>query len=496
MYKSILEKKDKNAPYSVNQYIADRVAAGPQEALKIYEAQRAGLLTTPITVAPYAQEKVLPVNYIVESNAEQRAATVNATTPTTVETPTAVETPKADWLDELRGKMQDSLKVLEEKMNSTFAYSERSSPIYSILREEYQKQADRAAAQAYDRSVANTGGYGSSYATLAAEEASRQVMDGWSDVQYDLYNAALQQFENEKASAAEAYSVYKGLLEEAEAEAAAEAEALEQEQLLLEEKQNERETIILNAYGATSESWAETGGANEATIRSMIRNSLPAGTENPQEIVDEVISRLKSDTAAAQSDAFREFKNTPTLAAAQAIYDSAKRSGSLAEYEGEMSAALMTLATDALGGDADAAAALGLNAQVFSELDADGKAAAVLDVMGQMKKNGLIREDAFVSFLIGDMNEDLNKVKSSKYNERFDAAVSMAREVMDMYEKKYLTEEEYDKLMLAINEKTDIVRYMTYKGETVVKYYVGFNDNEEEKKAYFALGRVALKYKK
>lgn len=422
------------------------------------------------SVTPTAAPSGAPVTAQVTAPTTTTAPTVTPT-PTTTVTPTDPRKAQLEAeIAEVQKKVESSFQVLIDLQNKKFTYNERSSPIYSIMREEYQKRADRAAAQAYARSVANTGGYGSSYATLAAEEASRAVMDGWDDAQYDLYAAARQQFADEKASATEVYGLYKGLLEEKEAEMslleAEEKAALEKEAA----KAAEREKWILDAYATVSESWAESGSANEATVRSMLANSLPADVENPQELVDEVIRRLKADSTAAITDAVSVFKNSPTVEGAQAIYNAAKTNGTLKEYEGEISTSLMTLATDAMGGDADAAAALGLNAQAFSELDADGKAEAALDVMGQLNQKGLIQGDAFVSFLKEDLDEDLDIGKPSgnfkyealnatadavyKYRKK-NAAVQTARGVIDLYEKGYLTSEQYEGLLRYIVNKTD-----------------------------------------
>lgn len=456
-------KVQSTVPYSVNQYLQDKIAGDPAAALRAREMQEAGLLN-PVSVAPYADEKIAhipsgaPVTVQTTAPTTTAAPTATPTAPTTTTTPPAASPtdPRKAQLEaeiaEVQKKVESSFQVLIDLQNKKFTYNERSSPIYSIMREEYQKQADRAAAQAYARSVANTGGYGSSYATLAAEEASRAVMDGWDDAQYDLYAAARQQFADEKASATEVYGLYKGLLEEKEAEMS----LLEAEEAAKAEKEAaeaaERDKRILDAYATVAESWAESGGANEATVRSMLANSLPADVENPQEIVDEVIRRLKADSTAAITDAVSVFKNSPTVADAQVIYDTAKNNGTLEKYAGEISTSLMSLTTDAMGGDADAAVALGLDATAFGELSADDQAAAVLDVMGQLNKKGLIQGDAFVSFLQEDLDEDFENL--GDLGERMSAAINALNALRELKEKRYLTYEQWLDLMTYALDET------------------------------------------
>ncbi len=108
-----------------------------------------------------------------------------------------------------RTQMEQARQKVYEVLNSKFQYNAKESPLYSILQKQYEKEAQRAAGEAYARSVANTGGYGSSYATMVASEAGRQTMEGFNDQQLALYQAAKEEFFAERQSAVDWYKQAK-----------------------------------------------------------------------------------------------------------------------------------------------------------------------------------------------------------------------------------------------------------------------------------------------
>ena len=109
-------------------------------------------------------------------------------------------------IDIARDNMEKARQKVYDVLNRKFVYNAKASPLYSILQQQYEKQAQKAAGEAYARAVANTGGYGSSYATLAAAEARRQTMEGFNDQQLALYQAAKDEFMTERESAVDWYN--------------------------------------------------------------------------------------------------------------------------------------------------------------------------------------------------------------------------------------------------------------------------------------------------
>ena len=141
-------------------------------------------------------------------------------------------------------ELSNARNKVYEVMNQKFVYNEKSSPLYSILQKQYEREADRAAGQAYARSVANTGGYGSSYATLAADEARRRTMEGFDDQQMALYQAAKDEFYSNRQSAIDWYNQAKQIYGDAVNE------------------------DLTNAYDEGIAAWLESG--DEAAVREML----------------------------------------------------------------------------------------------------------------------------------------------------------------------------------------------------------------------------------
>ena len=144
-------------------------------------------------------------------------------------------------------ELSNARNKVYEVMNQKFVYNEKSSPLYSILQKQYEREADRAAGQAYARSVANTGGYGSSYATLAADEARRRTMEGFDDQQLALYQAAKDEFYTNRQSAIDWYNQAKQMYGDAVNE------------------------DLTNAYDEGIAAWLESG--DEAAVREILEGT-------------------------------------------------------------------------------------------------------------------------------------------------------------------------------------------------------------------------------
>lgn len=161
-----------------------------------------------------------------------------------------------------RMEHQKAWEHVLEVWSKPFSYSKKSSPLYSILEQQYAKQAEKAAGQAYARAVANTGGYGSSYANLTAEEARRQTMEGFSDQQMALYQSARDEFLQERQSAVDWYNQTSKMYQDA------------------------KDEELVNGYNFASSMW---NGENEDEVRS----ALQAEGYQPQSI-DSIIRTMKS----------------------------------------------------------------------------------------------------------------------------------------------------------------------------------------------------------
>ena len=216
-------------PYSVADYISDRKKkkqenqqpgtviynglSNPKDILAAQKPVQQQETSTPEPVAPVA-----PVAPVQTTTVEPTQKTTTVTTtiaaapqPTGVDpvTANANATKPLTQVDIARNKMEQARQKVYDVLNTKFQYNAKASPLYSILDRQYDEQARKAAGEAYARSVANTGGYGSSYATNTASEARRQVMEGFNDQQYALYQAAKDEFLTERQSAVDWYNMTK-----------------------------------------------------------------------------------------------------------------------------------------------------------------------------------------------------------------------------------------------------------------------------------------------
>ena len=166
-------------------------------------------------------------------------------------------------IDIARDKMEKARQKVYDVLNRKFVYNAKASPLYSILQQQYEKQAQKAAGEAYARAVANTGGYGSSYATLAAAEARRQTMEGFNDQQLALYQAAKDEFMTERESAVDWYNQMRQMYSDVEDE------------------------TLSAAYDAAYTLW---DGTNEDTVRQAL---LGEGVSADQ--VDTILKTLRTN---------------------------------------------------------------------------------------------------------------------------------------------------------------------------------------------------------
>lgn len=210
--------RGKTKPYTMDDYIKDREQSwGKTETGSPMQAPKSS--TGGFTVSKFTPP--LPLGAIsLQKQAMERSnqATGTVTTPP-VEAPSVSvnvgsEVPEGGTVgavpltdvDVYKYQMDQARQKVYDVLNRKFKYNAKDSPLYTIMQQQYEREAERAAGRAYSSAVANTGGYGSSYATLAGEEARRQVMEGMDEAQYELYQAARQEFMDERQSAVDWYS--------------------------------------------------------------------------------------------------------------------------------------------------------------------------------------------------------------------------------------------------------------------------------------------------
>lgn len=463
----------RNRPYTMDDYIKDREQAWGKTQGTVLQSPNTGAGVFRASGAKY--EGPAPAGSLSlqqQATARKQSATQSTGTVTTpAVTPPSLSVggqagatgavPLTD-VDLARYEMDQARQKVYDVLNRKFKYKAEDSPLYTIMQKQYEKEAQRAAGKAYASAVANTGGYGSSYATLAGEEARRQVMEGMDEAQYELYQAARQEFLDERESAVEWYSqarqMYQDALSDEEYRKQLEAEAGKTMndatyQLLIEASTNgwydgengnllrakletykagdpsidvdaimshlEREyqagtkdTEVMTEAGEADPERVQTyyaaaydvwDGTNEESVRTALKNQGATDAE-----IEATVGMLKNDTRAVIADEISRFELAPTLSGAAMIIDSAKQAGVEEEFAGRVSGALANSFVLAIDDYSKASTYLGLNAAAWDELDEESKGVEIINTAADAFGNGYLTESDFTGILLESVKKDFS----------------------------------------------------------------------------------------
>lgn len=98
-----------------------------------------------------------------------------------------------------QSKYQSQIDSLMQQMNNRkIGYNYQNDPTYQQYKRQYETSARRAGENAQANAAAVSGGYGSSWATTAGEDAYANAMSGLDDVANSLYGQALDSFVDEQ----------------------------------------------------------------------------------------------------------------------------------------------------------------------------------------------------------------------------------------------------------------------------------------------------------
>lgn len=412
-------------PYSLDEYYKDKY--GGQMAVSplnrtVSRSSGSGF-SRPAAPAGAMQKRQQILSSMNPIEKPQQPTAPTQPAPTQQETGAATTVPKPEQASPLTEKefnsklttantmsmLEDALASLAEWGNRKFVYNAKESPLYTILQQQAEKEARLASGRAYSRAVANTGGFGSSYATLAAEEAGRQVMEGLDDQQLALYQAAREEFEAERQSRVDWYNTAKQLhydrmaLDELQAiEAAAKASGMNTDTYNL-------------LQTAVAEDWYD--GTNKATVRNKLE-TMALG--NPNINVDAIMNQLEGGQKAQMTDLVSGLSINPTLSGAAKIMAHAKVNGTEAEVLPEVSKQIGAAFTGALDNQAKLESAyslLGIKAENWSAMSAEDKEVAVLDAAADAYKSGYMTWDDYKTLTVKNAKDTLQGIVDSDDSE-------------------------------------------------------------------------------
>lgn len=285
--------------------------------------------------------------------------------------------------------MENALSNLLAMRDRKFKYDAHSSPLYTIVQRQAEENARLASGRAYAQAKSATGGYGSSYATLAAEEAGRQAMRELDDQQLALYEAARSEFEAENASALDWYNTTKQLYED--------AYVLEQDA-----KANAPATITLDD-GTTVEVTDEARKLYEGYLESFTKgtgyDTLKTAMMNggaSEADADQAIAMFKRLGGATVADQISALEASPTLSGAAKAYLAARQNGTLEQNAAKISAGAKAAVEASLKNAGD-------NEEAMNTAMAEA---------AQAVKDGYMSESDYVSIITADIHADIKDMES------------------------------------------------------------------------------------
>ena len=332
--------------------------------------------------------------------------------------------------------MENALSNLHAMQNRKFTYDAHSSPLYSIVQKQAEENARLASGRAYAQAKGATGGYGSSYATLAADEAGRQAMRELDDQQLALYAAARAEFEAENASALDWYNTTKQLYEDAyvleqdaKTQAVADGTLTETASAAAQELQN---TWGTDYSEKTQREYLASKGYSEADINAALESQrkLASGT-----VTDYKAGNITDAVAQAQSldEAYRQGALTVEE------YDAAKAQNSKVIMD-NVNKGMVRI------DDVDHAA-LGFSDEEWSNMKDDEKKLAVFDSVGELAKAGVVSSDDFYKLLYNDIKEEFDSEEFKQSKNQVAHVMAVAELVEEYHDSGYMNDDDYTDIM-------------------------------------------------
>lgn len=434
--------------YGIEDYTRDKLAqesAAGRTAAQRATPRRLGLAGmangTPggsVYIKPATVPKQIEAPTNTETAATVKKETVQPAVSTAAGT-TSADTPMTQrelMYQNVVNAINSASQNLLDVMNRKFQYDEKSSPLYSILQKQYEREAEKAAGQAYAASVANTGGYGSSYATMAGEAARRQVMAGFDDQQLALYEAAKQEFEEGRQSALDWYNTAVGMRAQA-------AQMVEEEKLLNSAKSSGMNEDTYNLMiQAANEGWYD--GTNKESVRARL-NTIAAG--NPEINVDAIMNQLTAETSAATTDAANQFAVNPTVSGAAELMTAAKNAGTWEAVQPEVSKSLADAYIKDMETPGAASNVLGADQAAWSGMTDEERKNLIMSNAGAAARDGLITEDDYARILMTDVGDMAEAIKNGDIEKPATTVSELVIDWQNYRDMGYMSEETYNKVM-------------------------------------------------
>jgi hypothetical protein len=268
------------------------------------------------------------------------------------------------------------------------------SPYYSLYMKQYQQRARDRETNAYTRASEGTGGYGSSFATMAGEQAYRETMQEFDELAPTLIKSKSERM----AEILQEREMLKAMGDRINAES---------NTLTLSDGTTVEVTdAARELYAGYLDSF--TNGTGYNTLKTAMINGGASEAD-----ADQAIAMFKRIEGATIADKISAFEKNPTTSDAAGIMADAKESGTWEQVQPKVSSGLSDAYLKALDALDGGYSLLGYDAEAWSGLSEEEKATAILQAGGEAVKSGLMSEADFAKIISKDAETAIKEIRSS-----------------------------------------------------------------------------------
>lgn len=284
------------------------------------------------------------------------------------------------------------------------------SPYYSLYMKQYQQRARDRETNAYTRASEGTGGYGSSFATMAGEQAYRETMQEFDELAPTLIKSKSERM----AEILQEREMLKAMEDRINAES---------NTLTLEDGTTVEVTdASRELYAGYLDSF--TNGTGYDTLKTAMINGGASEAD-----ADQAIAMFKRLGGATLSDQISSFELNPTLDMAQEIWDEARRAGKEKEYLPKLSAGVSSMSAKNL----DAA-------------KTDEEEAGILLNAKSAFEAGYLTAENYADVYIHAVENDIKKNSGSKKKDKYKNIIKNYGDVVELAEQGQIPPEVADKI--------------------------------------------------
>lgn len=299
------------------------------------------------------------------------------------------------------------------------------SPYHSLYMKQYEQRARDRETNAYTRASEGTGGYGSSFATMAGEQAYRETMQEFDELAPTLIMSKSERM----AEILQEREMLKAMGEQMNADSTADGTLTKTASAAAQELQN---TWGTDYSEKTQREYLASKGYSEADINAAL--------ESQRKLASGTVTDYKAGTitdAAAQSQSFDEAFRQGTLTVEE--YDAAKANNSKVIMDSVYKGLERIEDTDY--------AALGISDEEWSGMNDGEKKLAIFDSVGEMAKAGVVTSNDFYKLLHSDIREEFTSEDYKKSKNQTGDIMAVAEIIDEYFELGYLSEDDYINLL-------------------------------------------------